>query len=93
MAKKTMSFSLEEDIIKIIDDYKISQRLSSRSTALERLLLKKESSIDKETIRSIVKEMISKDDIKVEKEDNIIVDEVEQKTLNVIGDAFDSMPD
>jgi metal-responsive CopG/Arc/MetJ family transcriptional regulator len=39
MAKKTVSFSLEEDIIEAIDKYQEEKRLSSRSSALERMIL------------------------------------------------------
>lgn len=39
MAKKTVSFSLEEDIIEAIDKYKEDKNLSSRSSALERMIL------------------------------------------------------
>ncbi|WP_066679369.1 hypothetical protein [Clostridium septicum] len=39
MAKTTKSFSLEEDIIKRISDYKIQNNLSSDSAALERIIL------------------------------------------------------
>ena len=39
MAKKTVSFSLEEDIVNAIKDYKEQKKLSSNSTALERMIL------------------------------------------------------
>lgn len=39
MAKKTKTFSLEEDIIKAIVNYKIENNLSSDSAALERIIL------------------------------------------------------
>lgn len=37
--KKTRSFSLEEDVLEIIDNYKLKYNLSSSSSALERILL------------------------------------------------------
>lgn len=39
MAKQTCSFCLEQDIVKFIEDFKKDNNLSSRSVALERLVL------------------------------------------------------
>lgn len=39
MAKKTVSFSLEEDIIQAIERYQKEKKLSSKSAALERIIL------------------------------------------------------
>lgn len=41
MAKKTVSFSLESDIIEYINSFKEKNDLSSNSSALERIILEK----------------------------------------------------
>lgn len=41
MAKKTVSFSLESDIIEYINNFKEKNNLSSNSSALERIILEK----------------------------------------------------
>ena len=41
MAKKTVSFSLESDIIEYINNFKEKNDLSSNSSALERIILEK----------------------------------------------------
>lgn len=92
MAKKTISFSLEDDIIKLIEDYKKSKNLSSRSTALERLLLNRETSVDTDTIRAIVKEMVGENTNVYENNKTKTIDEVEQRSIDAIENAFNDMP-
>lgn len=89
MAKKTVSFSLEEDLIGIIDEVRKEKNLSSRSAALERILLSRQ--IYKDEIRKTIIEVLGERKLS----DNDIVnseksiDEVEKS----INDAFDSMPE
>lgn len=89
MAKKTVSFSLEEDLIDIIDEVRKEKNLSSRSAALERILLSRQ--IYKDEIRKTIIEVLGERKLS----DNDIVnseksiDEVEKS----INDAFDSMPE
>lgn len=85
--KKTISFSIEEDIIKYIDNYKDSNNLSSRSAALERIVLNSKYICLEEVVKSIVSGL----DLK--KEEIIKVDTIKDEFDDNIADSFDSMPD
>lgn len=105
--KVTVSFNLEEDIVKRIEDFQKQNNLKSRSAALERMILAKPeidtkvSSINsnKEQIKELIKEVISemgldtKEVVNVSnKLDNKI--EIENEDIdNSLTDVFGSMPD
>lgn len=87
--KKSVSFNLEEDIIKKIEEYQKENNLSSRSAALERIVLK----LDNKDILRVVEELLNKKktesnehtEEKIKKEKTIIDDS--------ITDMFNNMPD
>lgn len=60
MGKETYSFSLEEDINNKINKVKNDLKLSSRSAALERIILTygNNSGIDKEDLKDLIREVI-----------------------------------
>jgi len=61
--KRTVSFSLEEDIIKTIENYQKENNLSSKSAALERMILFiKNQSLDIDIVRQLLKENNIKQD-------------------------------
>jgi metal-responsive CopG/Arc/MetJ family transcriptional regulator len=55
--KKTVSFSLEEDIIEAIEDYQKQNKLSSKSAALERMILSMKNR--NENIEDIIKSLLN----------------------------------
>lgn len=104
--KVTVSFNLEEDIVKRIEDFQKQNNLKSRSAALERMILVKPeidtkvSSINsKEQIKELIKEVISemgldtKEVVNVSnKLDNKI--EIENEDIdNSLNDIYASMED
>ncbi|EPY6472559.1 hypothetical protein ACWO4B_003256 [Clostridium sporogenes] len=102
--KKTISFNLEDDIIEIIEKYQIKNNLSSRSAALERIILKLDSSsIDQTKIKEIIKELINETSITYDETMEKSVDkkgvdkkvkELNNKDLDKsIKDVFADMPD
>ncbi|MBO0555652.1 hypothetical protein EXQ41_06255 [Clostridium botulinum] len=97
--KKTISFNLEEDIIEKIEKYQVKNNLSSRSAALERIILKLDSStIDQAKIKEIIKEIINETSITydevMEKNVDKKVEELKNKDLdNSIKDLYNDMPD
>lgn len=102
--KKTISFNLEDDIIEIIEKYQIKNNLSSRSAALERIILKLDSSsIDQTKIKEIIKELINETSITYDETIEKSVDkkgvdkkvkELNNKDLDKsIKDVFADMPD
>ncbi|WP_049043232.1 hypothetical protein [Clostridium sporogenes] len=97
--KKTISFNLEEDIIEKIEKYQIKNNLSSRSAALERIILKLDSSsINQTKIKELIKELINETSITydevMEKNVDKKVEELKNKDLdNSIKDLYNDMPD
>lgn len=94
MAKKTISVSLEEDLIAFIDNFREEKDLSSRSAALERMLLEMQFN-KKQDIKKIVYEILKEnnfkiDDLKIEQKD---IPAIDKNTVNSINDAFSNMPD
>ena len=63
--KKTVSFSLEEDIIEAIESYQKENKLSSKSAALERMILSMKNR--NENIEDIIKNLLN-NNIKEDKE-------------------------
>lgn len=71
MAKKTKTFSLEEDIIKAIVNYKIENNLSSDSAALERIILQlannapavNKTNIDSNGLEKLIVKVLEKLDV------------------------------
>lgn len=87
--KQTASFSLEQDIIDFIGDYKKKYNLSSRSTALERIILAfKMGQVYDGDIEDIVKNSITVDKIKSES-----VKSKKDTVDNIINESYNSMPD
>lgn len=89
--KKTVSFNLEEDIIERIESYKKDNNLSSRSSALERMILLQNNPWNKDDLRAMIKELVNEmnfDIIEPEKMDNKL-DEISMS----ITDSFDNIPD
>lgn len=90
--KKTVSFNLEEDIIEKIERYKKDNNLSSRSSALERMiLLHGNSSLDMDLIKSMLKDLVS--DATGEIETKPEIDKKIEVLGNSIKNSFSSMPD
>ncbi|NEZ47844.1 hypothetical protein FDF74_11695 [Clostridium niameyense] len=87
--KKSVSFNLEEDIIKKIEEYQKENNLSSRSAALERIVLK----LDNKDILRVVEELLNKK--KTESNEHTEEKIEEEKTIidNSITDMFNNMPD
>lgn len=76
MGKKTASFSLEDDILQKIDKVKLDLKLSSRSSALERIILAYgdiiNNGIDRDSLKTLIKEVINEsNDSKSSKENSI----------------------
>ena len=97
--KKTISFNLEEDIIEKIEEYQIKNKLSSRSAALERMILKfDDSHMDKSYIEEMIKKLMNECSV-TSNESSIEespkkVEDVRNKDLdNSIQDAFLDMPE
>lgn len=96
MAKRTVSFSLESDIIKAIDKYQKDNDLSSRSIALERIVLSKVQSttpkIDEEYLISLINKVIASN--AELKEDDVSKKSIIDKSIvDAISSTYDSMPD
>lgn len=96
--KKTISFNLEEDIVNEIEKYQKEHKLSSRSAALERIILKLthvNNLLDVVKINSNGKLII--DDVREEDKDNKKDnDKIKHDNLelnNSIEDTFLNMPD
>lgn len=94
MAKKTVSFSLEEDLLKLIDDVQKEKKLSSRSAALERILLSKQN--ERDNIRKIIYEILKEEGLNKDislTNNKKAIDEVEKSSLDIINDSFEHMPE
>ncbi|MPQ42852.1 hypothetical protein [Clostridium tarantellae] len=90
--KKSRTFSLEEDVLEKIEEYQKAKKLSSLSSALERIILiELPKRTDLEEIKDILKNARFQN---VEKEDYKKEDFIENDTIsNSINDSFSSMPD
>lgn len=84
--KRTKSFSLEEDIIQTIIDYKNKYKLSSDSAALERIILEYRNGYCT-NMEEIIKYL------KANKPENEIVVEEDDPLTNVFNEAYNDMPD
>ncbi|MPQ43644.1 hypothetical protein [Clostridium tarantellae] len=88
--KKTVSFNLEEDIIDKIENYQKENKLSSRSAALERIILaidsNKSNGINindlKEIVKEIMKEANTNYNDSMDKELDKKVNELKNKDLD-----------
>lgn len=90
--KKTVSFNLEEDIIQRIEDYKKDNNLSSRSSALERMILLQNSALDINLIKSLIRDLVSE----VNSNETVNKPVVEEKISilsSSISNAFDNIGD
>jgi len=80
--KRTVSFSLEEDIIEAIESYQKENKLSSKSAALERMILSMKNR--NENIEDIIKSLLN----------NNIKEEVINHNLEIgIDSCYNDMPD
>ena len=90
MKKKVRSFNISDEAFRVIDEYKIKNRLGSNSTALEKILL--DSCEKKEDLKQLVEEImfengyIEKEKHKVEEEN--IIDEVSAASLNSMNEIL-----
>ena len=93
--KKTKAFSLEEDVIQGIEEYKQRYNLSSLSSALERIILiELPKRTDLDEIKSMISNLKNTEIRYVKKETT--VDKVETKNHEMkssINDIENSMPD
>ncbi|KEI18233.1 hypothetical protein [Clostridium haemolyticum] len=96
--KKSISFNLEEDIIEKIEQYQKEKRLSSRSAALERIILSMDH-ININNMLEIFKNTLQNNNIdtQVKKEDVIVEEPLKEeiknnKIENSVNDIFSSMP-
>ncbi|WP_300924870.1 hypothetical protein [uncultured Clostridium sp.] len=90
--KKTSSFHLEEDILHEIKEYQEKYNLSSRNTALERMLLERRNIL---TVLSMLKSNNNLIDINVNNEfnDNINTEKENDFILESMRNINNSMPD
>lgn len=96
--KKTYSFHLEEDIVDRIEKYKLENNLSSRSAALERLILKLDNfNINEDKIKEVIKEIINESSITYDEnlEKNVAkkVKNLNENLDKSIKEVFDDMPE
>lgn len=83
--KKTASFNLEKDILDIIENYKSEKDFSSRSTALERIILEWSYGVNKEKQR---------ERIEVNNELAMTKNETEPTIIDSsLDESFDNMPE
>mgnify|MGYP001603291247 CR=1 FL=1 len=92
--KKTISFNLEEDIIEKIENYQKQYKLSSRSSALERIILAMgNNNIDSNLIIKLLNDIKAsinnKEFVKNENKKENDNDELSKSISN----CFDEMPD
>jgi len=80
--KKTVSFSLEEDIIEAIEDYQKQNKLSSKSAALERMILSMKNR--NENIEDIIKSLLNSNKEEVLVNENLEIG---------IDSCYNDMPD
>lgn len=95
MAKKTVSFSLESDIIEYINNFKEKNDLSSNSSALERIILEKmftDNKIQSNNINDVKNEIgiddCSSNNITENKENEFKID---TRLKQNISSAFDEL--
>lgn len=93
MGKKTASFSLEDDILLKIDKVKLDLKLSSRSSALERIILAygdtNNNGTDKESLKMLIKEVMNESNNSKVGKENSITSLIE----TTIKDTFSDMED
>lgn len=102
--KKTKAFSLEEDVIEAIENYKKKYNLSSASSALERIILVELAKrTEFEEIKQMIKDLKNNSTITynnesvIENEVSIDKEDIPQVKNSSLGDSFKnslaSMPD
>lgn len=98
--KKSKTFSLEEDVLEKIEEYRKAKNLSSSSSALERIILIELAKRDDiEQITKNMKELFKNVKTTTVIEEEIVVDEnKEEENINPdmdnsLMDSFSSMPD
>lgn len=97
--KKTKAFSLEEDVIKVIENYKNKYKLSSASSALERIILiELPKRTNLEEIKSLIVELKNNSNINYNGEMAVEIEEekthIKNSSLeNSFKNSISSMPD
>ena len=103
--KKTISFSLEEDIIQKIEQYQKQNNLSSKSAALERIVLgfgsntNTNNNFDISVIKDIVKQMLNENSVTIDNNniDETINEKARKIKNNNVGNSaknsFSNMPE
>lgn len=91
--KKTTSYTLEKDLFESIEKYKEEKELTSRSSALERMLLERESLLRE---NSLMKSILSGKAINLD--NNIRTENVQRRKEPTvleesINDIYSDMPD
>jgi hypothetical protein len=92
LGKKTASFSLEADILQKIDKVKLDLKLSSKSSALERIILAYgdiNNGIDRDSLKTLIKELINESNNSQPSKENSISSLIGA----TIEDAFSDMKD
>lgn len=90
MERRVRSFNISDEAFRVIEEYKIKNRLGSNSTALEKILL--DNCEKKEEIKQLVEEIMLENGYiqkknNEEKEENII-DEVSAASLNSMNEIL-----
>lgn len=89
MERKVRSFNISDDAFRVIEKYKIKNRLGSNSTALEKILL--DNCEKKEELKQLVEEIMFENGYiekkKYNEEENII-DEVSAASLNSMNEIL-----
>ncbi|RXI58954.1 hypothetical protein [Clostridium tetani] len=92
--KKTISFNLEEDIIERIESYQKECNLSSRSAALERIILAmNNANVDTDRIIKLLNNIKESIDNKEFNKKEIVKEEINNEIVQSIENCFDEMPD
>lgn len=90
MKKKVRSFNISDEAFRVIEEYKIKNRLGSNSTALEKILL--DSFEKKEELKHLVEEIMLENGYiekkKYEEKEENIIDEVSTASLNSMNEIL-----
>ncbi|EQF27315.1 MULTISPECIES: hypothetical protein [Clostridioides] len=88
--KKSSSFYLEEDIFDEIERYQNDRKISSRNTALERIILEWKNLLEE---NKLLKQCLGNSTFKDNKEISITEEKIIKKENPIIKNIFNNMPD
>lgn len=100
--KKTKAFSLEEDVIEAIENYKKKYKLSSASSALERIILVElPKRTNLEEIKNMIVDLKNNGNITYNDETTVDVEEIQEEKPQIKNSSLEnsfknslaSMPD